>query len=104
MNLDCRITAEKHDFAIKYTRGDDLSNFPIEKARLRSIWYMLALATGSVAGHGWAFHTKTVCLASIPKDNADSNIVQARGHHTGAPILHRDSNNGHLQHLWHALG
>ena len=104
MNHDYRITAEKHDFAINYTRGDDLSNFPIEQARLRSIWYMLALATGSVAGYGWALHAKTVCLASDRGNDADCRIIQACGRRTGAPSLHRDCNNRHFQHLWHALG
>ena len=75
MNHDYKITAEKHDFAINHTGGDDLSKFPIEQARLRSIWYMLVLATGSVAGYGWALYAKTVCLASNHRNNAECATV-----------------------------
>ncbi|KAG8531028.1 uncharacterized protein KY384_004385 [Bacidia gigantensis] len=48
MNRDYRITAEKNNFTIDRIRGDDLSKFPIEHVRIRSIWYMIVLAIGGV--------------------------------------------------------
>ena len=42
-------------------RGDDLDKFPIELARLRSVFYPLSIAAASIAGYGWAVQAKTVC-------------------------------------------
>ncbi len=43
-------------------RGDDLDDFPIEKARLRVIWIPMILTTGSVVGFGWVLHYHLVTL------------------------------------------
>lgn len=40
--------------------GDDLDNFPIEKARLGVIWIPMALTTCSVIAFGWVLHMETV--------------------------------------------
>jgi hypothetical protein len=63
MNRDYRIVAEKNNFVIDKVRGDDLSTFPIEKARLRSIWYPLIIVVVSIAGYGWALHAEAVCIS-----------------------------------------
>jgi hypothetical protein len=68
MNRDYRIVAHKNNFVIDKVRGDDLSTFPIEKARLRSIWYLLATAVVSIAGYGWAVQTRTVCIPPKPQE------------------------------------
>ncbi|KAI4151127.1 MAG: hypothetical protein L6R39_002109 [Caloplaca ligustica] len=39
MDHDYKNTAAANGFTVDKTTGDDLTNFPIEKARLRSIWY-----------------------------------------------------------------
>ena len=60
-NRDYRIVAQENEFVIDRLSGDDLSGFPIERARLRSIWYMLAIASATVVGYGWALQARTVC-------------------------------------------
>ena len=60
MNRDYRVVAKKQNFIIDKTQGDNMSNFPIEYARLRSIWYMLAIAIASIAGYGWSLYARAV--------------------------------------------
>jgi hypothetical protein len=64
MNRDYRIVAGENNFVIDEVRGDDLSTFPIENARLRSIWYPLTIVVVSIAGYGWALHAEAVCISS----------------------------------------
>lgn len=46
--------------------GDDLDSFPIEKARLRIIWFPMLLTCASVIAFGWVLHYHKV---SIPNCN-----------------------------------
>ncbi|KAI9050386.1 hypothetical protein LZ554_005551 [Drepanopeziza brunnea f. sp. 'monogermtubi'] len=48
LNRDYQLTAKAHDFVVDRVGGDNLSNFPIEKARLRTC----------VTGYGWAVERK----------------------------------------------
>jgi hypothetical protein len=61
LNRDYQVTAKAHDFVVDTVAGDDLSKFPIEKARLRSMWYMIPLCAACVIGYGWAVERKMVC-------------------------------------------
>lgn len=54
LNRDYRLTSKAHNFVIDELRGDNLSNFPIEKARLRSVPYLIALCAVSITGYGWS--------------------------------------------------
>ncbi|KAL2069215.1 hypothetical protein VTL71DRAFT_15553 [Oculimacula yallundae] len=54
IDRDYRLTAELHGFAVDRVRGEDLRTFPIEKARLRSVFAPLILAVGTVIAFGWA--------------------------------------------------
>lgn len=58
-NYDYRVTAKSHDIFIDTKRGDDILKFPIEKARLRTIWVYIILASGATIGYGWALETRT---------------------------------------------
>lgn len=60
IDRDYRITAQAVGFTIDKKKGDDLRRFPIEKARLRSIWYFMALLIICTVGYGWCIDTKTV--------------------------------------------
>jgi hypothetical protein len=60
VDRDYRITAAAAGFTINKRKGDDLINFPIEKARLRSIWYFMGLLIACTVGYGWSIETKTV--------------------------------------------
>jgi hypothetical protein len=43
-------------------RGDDLDDFPIEKARLRVMWFPMVVIGVCVVGYGWVLDRKEVCL------------------------------------------
>jgi len=60
MNRDYRLTARDHNIVINATSGDDLTDFPIEKARFRSIWYSISVSGICTIGYGWALHSKIV--------------------------------------------
>lgn len=60
MNRDYRLIAQEHNIVIDAVSGDDLTNFPIEKARFRSIWYTIAISGVCTIGYGWAIHSRTV--------------------------------------------
>ena len=62
MNRDYRLTACDHNIVIDAISGDDLTNFPIEKARLRSIWYSISVSGFCTTGYGWALHSRTVSV------------------------------------------
>ncbi len=60
MNYDYRRTARDHNLTIDKVAGDDLSRFPIEKARYRSIWHHVINSNVCIAGYGWTLQTRTV--------------------------------------------
>lgn len=41
--------------------GDDLDNFPVERARLCTIWIPLMMTVCSVIAFGWTLHFRKVC-------------------------------------------
>lgn len=47
-------TAKEIGHIIDRFSGDDLNYFPIEKARARSSWYLLAISICTLVGYGWA--------------------------------------------------
>jgi hypothetical protein len=60
MNRDYRATAKSNEFTIDELRGDDMSTFPIEKARLRSAWILVTWIAVCVLGFGWSVDRKMV--------------------------------------------
>ena len=60
MNWDYRRTARDYDFVIDKVAGDDLTRFPIEKARFRSIWYPVIISSACIVGYGWSLLARTV--------------------------------------------
>jgi hypothetical protein len=104
MNRDYRIVAEKNNFVIDKIRGDDLSTFPIEKARLRSIWYPLTIVVVSIAGYGWALHAEAVCISLKSEELLLRYDLLACCYSIGPPISDRGDYHGHLQYLWYPPG
>jgi predicted MFS family arabinose efflux permease len=45
--------------------GDDLRNFPVEKARLQVIWLPMLMTIGSVVAYGWVLHHHKVGLGYV---------------------------------------
>lgn len=60
MNRDYCLTARDHNIVINAISGDDLTDFPIEKARFRSIWYSISVSGVCTTGYGWALHSMMV--------------------------------------------
>lgn len=60
IDRDYRIVARKHGLPIDKVGADDLSRFPIEEARMRSIFVPTFLAMLSMIGYGWAVHYHAV--------------------------------------------
>ena len=60
IDRDYRVVARKHALPIDKVGGDDLSRFPIEEARMRSIFVPTFLAMFSMTGYGWAVHYHAV--------------------------------------------
>ena len=52
--------AEKNDFCGDRANGDDSPDFPIEKARLRSVWASIIVSVIAIAGYGWTLQAKVV--------------------------------------------
>ncbi len=59
MDRNYRATARKIGRTIDKVSGDDLDNFPIEIARARGSWYLLAIYTGALAGYGCSVQSHT---------------------------------------------
>ncbi|KAI4108870.1 MAG: hypothetical protein LQ339_001988 [Xanthoria mediterranea] len=65
MDHDYKVTAAAVGFTIDKTKGDDLARFPIEKARLRSIWYFVSISTACTIGYGWTLQAKAHLAAPL---------------------------------------
>jgi hypothetical protein len=64
MNWEYHKVASSIGFSIDQTRGDDLLDFPIEKARLRATYYYMSAAAVATIGYGWALDRHTVIYHS----------------------------------------
>ena len=64
LNYDYRITARKHGLPVSKT-SDNLSRFPIERARLRSVFPFLGLSAVATAGYGWTLQANTPIAAPL---------------------------------------
>ena len=59
MDWNYRTTARSINHTIDKVSGDDLHDFPIEHARARGAYYLLAIYTASLAGYGWSVQAHT---------------------------------------------
>lgn len=66
LDRDYRHTAKAHGLSVDNVHGDDLSQFPIEKARLKSIFYPIVAGAVTIVGYGWSLESKTVCTFPTP--------------------------------------
>ena len=56
MDWNYKMTARQIGLTIDKVSGDDLNHFPIERARARGSWYILAVYLSALAGYGWAIN------------------------------------------------
>lgn len=54
MDRNYAATAKKIGHEVDRVAGDDLDEFPIERARVRSCWILLGISSGAWIGYGWA--------------------------------------------------
>ncbi|KAL1393073.1 major facilitator superfamily domain-containing protein [Phyllosticta capitalensis] len=54
MDRNYRAVARQNGWTIDSARGDDMGRFPIERARSRGSYILLALSTATLVGYGWA--------------------------------------------------
>lgn len=69
--------------------GDDLDNFPVEKARLGVIWTPMLLTTISVVAFGWVLHYHLVQHSSHIFKRPQADSVLAHCHSSLPPIRRR---------------
>ncbi|KAH6856976.1 major facilitator superfamily domain-containing protein [Chaetomium sp. MPI-CAGE-AT-0009] len=65
LDTNYRRIAHNIGFTIDYKRGDDLRNFPIEKARLLPVFPMLFTGIAAVICYGWVLHFETVLAGPL---------------------------------------
>ncbi|KAJ9610599.1 hypothetical protein H2200_005376 [Cladophialophora chaetospira] len=58
LDRDYKHVARQHGFPVDRRRGDDLTEFPIEKARFRSTFIPLAAVCCVLIAYGWCLHFK----------------------------------------------
>ncbi|KMU90596.1 hypothetical protein CIHG_08312 [Coccidioides immitis H538.4] len=42
--------------------GEDNDDFPVEKTRLRSVWYLIIISSAATLGYGWALYKRAVIV------------------------------------------
>ncbi|KAL2204294.1 chloramphenicol resistance protein [Sarocladium strictum] len=58
MDWNYRMVAKEVGWEIDHVGGDDLSRFPIERARARLAWQFITVQCALVIGYGWMLHFK----------------------------------------------
>jgi len=62
LDRDYRIIAKRYGITVDEVRGDDMTEFPIEKARYRSIVVPSIGIVGCIIGVGWALQAGVVSV------------------------------------------
>lgn len=62
MDWNYKTTARSIGHTIDKVSGDDLNNFPIERARARGSYYLLAVYIAALAGYGWCVEARALKL------------------------------------------
>lgn len=66
LDYDYTRTAREHDMVDDSLRQTNATQFPIEKARLRSALYLVIISTASTVAYGWVIENRVVsCLAFL---------------------------------------
>jgi multidrug resistance protein len=58
LDINYRVVAKQVGFTINKVSGDDLRAFPIERARTRFAFYLVAICTVLLVGYGWALEQR----------------------------------------------
>ena len=89
LDRDYTVTAREEGKSVDRVRGDDLSSFPVEKARLRNSKFSIVLLCALIISYGWALHAKTVNHSSPGVSWGLSKLTSlAYGSPPRTPVLH----------------
>ncbi len=66
MDWNYKTTAKSINFEIDRVQGDDLKQFPIERARVRLSEVIVLLRAASVIAYGWTLQNKVVSYSNVP--------------------------------------
>jgi multidrug resistance protein len=64
-DYDYRQTAKAHGISIDHIKGDDLNEFPIEEARLRTVWLYIFISATATVVYGWTLEHHTHLAAPL---------------------------------------
>nr|KMM66556.1 hypothetical protein CPAG_02894 [Coccidioides posadasii RMSCC 3488] len=58
LDRDYKYVAEKLGRDTNLRAGEDNDDFPVEKTRLRSVWYLIIISSAATLGYGWALYKR----------------------------------------------
>ncbi|KAL9005297.1 MAG: hypothetical protein Q9188_001923 [Gyalolechia gomerana] len=59
LDHDYKKTVREQGLEVDPATGDDVVRFPVEKARLRGVWFPAAMGTTAVVGYGWTLSRRS---------------------------------------------
>jgi MFS family permease len=62
VDRDYSIIAKECGITVNKRKGDDMLKFPIERARLRSVFWMAGVYAATLISYGWVLYAETVSL------------------------------------------
>ena len=65
MDFNYKRVAKKAGFKTDIKRGDDIRNFPLEKARIQVAWPLLYIGIASILCYGWAIDQNAQLAAPL---------------------------------------
>ena len=78
LDRDYRRTAVRYGLPVEKKYRSTLTDFPIEEARLRNIWWPLLTAAGSTVGYGWSLKHEIVSSLVSLSDSKPTNALAHR--------------------------
>ncbi|KAL9033781.1 MAG: hypothetical protein Q9214_007346, partial [Letrouitia sp. 1 TL-2023] len=64
LDYEYRRTAQKYGLTVSKSTNE-ITNFPIEEARLHSVFYFITISTIATVGYGWTLQARTHIAAPI---------------------------------------
>jgi hypothetical protein len=61
MDWNYRVVANANQITVDKVVGNDLAEFPIEKARSRLSWLLIPISTVIIISYGWVLRSRIVC-------------------------------------------
>ncbi|KAF8247689.1 MFS general substrate transporter [Wilcoxina mikolae CBS 423.85] len=65
IDRDYRVVAKQNGITTNKRKGEDMTRFPIEAARLRSVFWILAVFAATLVAYGWVLDVETSIAAPL---------------------------------------